>query len=115
MATVKLRYYVVKNGNGFWQPAPHMRATGARPIACGPDGPAAWSVAKRAYEKWKSGIEAEAARMPKTIPGTTGAAFERYRNTIEWAETIPDAGGMGALLGPHRTVLRQGEAVRDHA
>ncbi len=89
MATVKLRYYVVKNGNGFWQPASHMRATGAKPIACGPDGPAAWSVAKAAFERWKAGIEAEAARMPKTIPGTIGAAFERYRSTIEWAKKPP--------------------------
>jgi hypothetical protein len=51
MGRVKIPYYVVKrNGRGFWQPTPEMRAHGALPLPCGPDGPEAWRVARDAYE-----------------------------------------------------------------
>ena len=47
----KIRYYSVRNGNGFWQPGKHARALGFSSIPCGPDGPAAWAKAETWNEK----------------------------------------------------------------
>jgi len=52
MARTKIPSYRVKNGNGFFEPTPAMRAAGIKPIACGPDGPAAWSKAREQLERW---------------------------------------------------------------
>jgi hypothetical protein len=48
-AKVKIPYYSVRrNGRGFWEPRPHMRALGFYCVPCGQDGPDAWAIA----EEW---------------------------------------------------------------
>ena len=47
MADIKIRNYQVRrNGRGFWEPTPRMRALGFRSVPCGPDGPDAWAIAE---------------------------------------------------------------------
>jgi hypothetical protein len=41
MSSIKIRYYVVKRGKGFWQPTIRMKAVGFGSVPCGPDGPGA--------------------------------------------------------------------------
>ena len=104
MGRVKIPYYVVKrNGRGFWQPTPEMRARGARPMPCGPDGPEAWRVARDAYDAWR------ACQKPPEITsrpahGTLAAAFAEYRTTPEWAakatRTREEWERCWALIGP---------------
>lgn len=60
---MKIRYYSVRAGNGYWQPTAKMRRLGFSPIACGPDGPAAWNIAEEANRRWqaaRAGVAAEA-------------------------------------------------------
>ena len=85
MGKVKLPYYVVKRGKGYWQPTAHMRALGARPTPCGDDGPAAWAIARAAYDDWKAKCDAEEKRPDRIAEGTLAAAFAEYRQTQEWA------------------------------
>ena len=46
MTRIKIRHYVVKRGNGFWQPTRKMHTLGFLPVPCGADGPQAWAVAE---------------------------------------------------------------------
>jgi hypothetical protein len=104
MGRVKIPYYVVKrNGRGFWQPTPEMRARGARPMPCGPDGPEAWRVARDAYDAWRACQKPpEITRRP--AHGTLAAAFAEYRTTPEWAakatRTREEWERCWALIGP---------------
>lgn len=47
----KIRYYSVRNGNGFWQPGKHARSLGFSCVPCGADGAAAWAKAELWNEK----------------------------------------------------------------
>ena len=85
MGSVKIPYYVVRGGRGYWQPATEMRAQGARPLACGEDGPEAWRKARIAYEAWKARQSAPEAARRAPRAGTLAAAFADYRQTPEWA------------------------------
>jgi len=95
---VRLRYYVVINGNGHWKPGPHARAAGFTNIPCGPDGPKAWDTATQWIDRWdrtrrglapapnesanlKAGDAEELAIYPT---GSIGDAFRRYRRTDSW-------------------------------
>ena len=51
--SAKVRYYVVRNGNGFWQPGKHARKLGFYCVACGTDGPSAWAKA----EEWNKKLD----------------------------------------------------------
>ena len=86
MGKVKIPYYVVRNGNGFWQAKPHMRAEGFESIACGADGPEAWERAQRANEAWKRHQRGEDVTREKRYPQrSVGDAWNRFRRTQEWA------------------------------
>lgn len=90
MARVKIPYYRIKRGNGFWEPTPEMRSAGLRPLACGPDGPEAWAKAQQRYKEWQK-IKAKDRRraLPepiRAIAGSLDEAFRRYRLTAEWRE-----------------------------
>ncbi len=85
MGSVKIPYYVVKCGKGYWQPTAAMRAKGAKPIPCGTDGPAAWARAQSAFDDWKARQAAETTRADVAAPGTLSAAFAEYRQTEEWS------------------------------
>lgn len=89
MGKVKIPYYVVKKGKGYWQPTAAMRAAGARPTPCGGDGPAAWARARAAYDDWRAKREAEEKRPSRVAQGTLAAAFVEYRQTQEWAAKSP--------------------------
>lgn len=117
MGKVKVRYYTVRrNGRGYWQPTPGMRALGFKPVACGPDGPAAWAIAEELNRAW-DGRQAEGAAPPDPVlslklwpAGSIGEAFNTYRATGEWAKKEPrtredwDRGWryIGATFGDYR-------------
>ena len=105
MGSVKIPYYVVKRGRGFWQPTKKMRALGFHQVPCGVDGPAAWKVAETWNQRWqatRSGQSPSPALVSASNlsperseeltvypPHSLGDAFRRYRRTPEWARKAP--------------------------
>lgn len=99
MGKVKIPYYTVIAGRGYWRPSRKMRALGFQIIRCGSDGPEAWAIAAEWNGRWQtvrkgdaapplnldqlSRDQAEAAR--RYPPGSIGAAFQVYIRTPEWA------------------------------
>jgi hypothetical protein len=105
MGRVKIPYYVVVKGRGYWRPHPRMRRFGFGLIRCGKDGPDAWAFAESWNRKWQAfragdapapadaskltRDDAEAAR--RYPPGSIGAAFQVYIRTPEWAARAASA------------------------
>ena len=90
MANVKIPYYVVKKGQGYWQPTKLMRDLGFCSVPLGKDGPKAWHLAAAWNERWqrhKSGAE-EMVKL-KWPARSIGDAFERYQRTSVWADKQP--------------------------
>lgn len=90
MGSIKIPYYVVKKGHGYWQPTRAMRAEGFASIRCGKDGAAAWTIAGAWNERWqrhRRGIEEKT--RPHWPDRSLGDAFDRYRRTDEWTEKKP--------------------------
>lgn len=85
MGNVKIPYYVVRGGRGFWQPNANMAKQGAKCVPCGPDGPEAWRRAREAYEALKARRDSPERLRALPKPGTLAAAFYEYRQTPEWA------------------------------
>jgi hypothetical protein len=99
MARIKIPYYTVIAGRGYWRPTRKMRSLGFAIVRCGSDGPEAWTIADEWNKRWQavrkgqapplvdldrlSRDEAEVAR--RYPPGSTGAAFQVYIRTPEWA------------------------------
>lgn len=99
MGKIKIPYYTVIAGRGYWRPSKKMRALGFLIIRCGVDGPEAWALAAEWNKRWQavrngdspplvdvsdlSADDAEAAR--RYPPGSVGAAFQVYIRTPEWA------------------------------
>jgi hypothetical protein len=99
MGKVKIPYYTVIAGRGYWRPTPKMRALGFQIVRCGPDGPEAWALAAEWNNRWQAvrkgsapplvnldqlpRDQAEAAR--RYPPGSVGAAFQVYIRTPEWS------------------------------
>jgi hypothetical protein len=52
MGRVKIPYYIVKAGRGFWNPTTAMKRTGFASVPCGLDGPEAWSTAATWNARW---------------------------------------------------------------
>jgi len=91
MGKVNVRYYCVRKGRGYWQPTSVMRALGFRPVACGPDGPAAWARAEELNGIWDARAApaftaADIPQRPAWPAGSIGEAFDTYRATNEWAK-----------------------------
>jgi len=42
---IKLPYYSIIAGRGYWRPTREMRALGFQIVRCGSDGPARWAIA----------------------------------------------------------------------
>ena len=119
MADVKIPYYSVRrNGRGFWEPRPHMRALGFYNMPCGADGPDAWAIAEAWNRRWHAVRKGEAP-TPATAsatnlspenaeeltvypPRSIGEGFRRYRRTDEWkrkeARTREIGGASGDAL-----------------
>jgi hypothetical protein len=105
-AKVKIPYYSVRrNGRGFWEPRPDMRALGFYSVPCGRDGPEAWAIAEEWNRRWQVVKRGEAPSpamaaadnlSPDRIeeltvypPRSLGEAFRRYRCTNEWESKAP--------------------------
>jgi hypothetical protein len=69
-----------------------------------PDGPAAWAIARAAYDDWQAKCEAEGKRPSRIAEGTLAATFSEYRQTQEWAgkavRTREEWNRCWALIGP---------------
>jgi hypothetical protein len=104
MGKVKIPYYVVVKGRGYWRTTPRMRAAGFWTVRCGPDGPAAWAIAAEWNQRWQavrrgeapapsdqsaSRDHAEAVR--RYPPRSVGAAFQAYIRTPEWGARAESA------------------------
>jgi hypothetical protein len=105
MGRVKIPYYVVIKGRGYWQPTARMRAAGFGLVACGADGPAAWGLAAAWAERWRLHRTGQAGPPGPRLdgaprlapgesavvypPGSVGDAFARLRRMAEWTRKAP--------------------------
>ena len=83
MGRVKIPYYIVKGGRGFWNPTAAMKRAGFASVPCGPDGPEAWAVAATWNERWRNYRRGGAT--PRWPARSLGEAFEKFRNTETFA------------------------------
>jgi hypothetical protein len=83
MGRVKIPYYIVKSGRGFWNPTAAMKRAGFASVPCGPDGPEAWAVAATWNERWRNYRRGGAT--PRWPARSLGEAFEKFRNTETFA------------------------------
>jgi hypothetical protein len=102
---VKVRHYVVKRGQAFWQPTKKMRALGFYSVPLGQDGPDAWARAEQWNDRWDKTRHGEAPSPAMVAadnlsperseeltvypPRALGEAFRRYRRTDEWSAKAP--------------------------
>jgi hypothetical protein len=98
MGRVKIPYYVVVKGRGYWRPTPRMKALGFSIVRCGPDGPEAWKVASEWDQRWQAvrrgdalppidvaNLSRDQAEIVRRYPPhSVGAAFQAYIRTDEW-------------------------------
>lgn len=87
MTRVKLPYYVVRKGRGYFEIGKERaKASGllaSEPL--GEDGPEAWAKARRAYEAYKAALDPNnKRRLGGYPPGSLGAAWTLWRTTPEW-------------------------------
>jgi hypothetical protein len=87
MGKVKIPYYIVKDGRGFWNPTSAMRRAGFGGVPCGPDGPDAWKIAATWNARWLNYRRGTSA--PRWPDGSLGEAFDKYRRTETWARKMP--------------------------
>ena len=90
MSKIKIPYYVVRKGRGYWLVSPRMRAMGFSNIRCGVDGPSAWRVAQEWNERWQRTRTGRDAPPVHVFPrGSLGEAFARFRRSKTWAQKAP--------------------------
>lgn len=105
MGSVKIPYYVVIKGRGYWNPSKAMKAAGFQMVRCGRDGPVAWAIANEWAQRWqrvkdgrdpgplearRPGADPDAVFALRVYPpGSLGEAFSRYRRTDEWLAKAP--------------------------
>ena len=98
VASIKIAYYVVIHGRGYWRPSRKLKKLGFQDVRCGEDGPAAWSIA----DTWNKRVAAtlrgeqpppiditklskdEAEAVRRYPPRSVGAAFQAFIRTDEW-------------------------------
>jgi hypothetical protein len=95
LGKVRIPYYAVRKGRGYWLPSPKMKVLGFTNIRCGANGPQAWAIAEDWNDRWQkvrvggaispSEAErrnlspAEAEELAIYPEGSIGYAFRRYR------------------------------------
>jgi hypothetical protein len=84
---VKIAYYIVKNGRGFWNPTKAMKSAGFASVPCGPDGPDAWRIAQTWSTRWEQYRTGCGSARPNWPHGSLGEVFERYKGTDAWKES----------------------------
>ncbi len=105
VGSVKIPYYVVVKGRGYWRPTKAMREKGFAIVRCGGDGPDAWRIASIWNSRWQAFRRGETPvpistttdrlspdQIEETIVyprGSIGEAFRRYRRTKVWAAKAP--------------------------
>jgi hypothetical protein len=105
MTRIKIRHYVIKRGQAFWQPTRKMRALGFYSVPLGADGPDAWARAEQWNDRWDKTRRGQAPspamasaenlsvdqaeELTVYPPRSLGEAFRRYRRTDEWASKAP--------------------------
>ena len=110
MSRVKIPFYRVVRGRGFWEPKAYMRPYGMVSTPCGPDGPEAWAKALALTAEWER-VKQEAPKEPERRSPPKGSfeeAFWRYRQTGEWTKKAPRTreewerawSRIGAIFGP---------------
>lgn len=99
-----IRYYEIdRHGKGRWRPKGSAKALGFTDVACGVDGPVAWSIAEewnRRLDDTRSGralppvatddmndVDREEATIYPS--GSVGEAFRRFRATETWKAKKP--------------------------
>jgi hypothetical protein len=110
---IKIPYYRVIHGRGFWRPSKKLQRLGFQDIRCGEDGPTAWGIAyswnKRVAATLRGdepppnadGVKrtrelAEAVR--KYPPRSVGAGFQAFIATDEWKNlALSNRAGPGNL------------------
>ena len=99
VGNVKIPYYVVINGRGYWRPSKKLRRIGFQDVRCGADGPAAWAAADTWNKRAEATLRGEVAPPidPTTLsrdqaealrrypPRSVGAAFQTFIRTDEWS------------------------------
>ena len=88
---MKIPYYVVRKGRGFWLSTSRMQAMGfPSSVPCGADGADAWKVAQEWNERWQRARTGREPPPRHVWPrGSLGEAFERLRRTETWAAKKP--------------------------
>jgi hypothetical protein len=99
MGKIKIPYYTVIAGRGYWRPTRKMRGLGFQIVRCGADGPDAWALAAEWNKRWQAVRKGDAPALVdldhlsrdqaevahRYPPGSVGAAFQVYIRTPEWA------------------------------
>jgi len=86
---VKITYYIVKNGRGFWNPTAAMKKAGFAAVPCGPDGPEAWATAQTWSTRWEQYRKGCEEARPIWPAGSLGEVFTRYKGTDAWKSKAP--------------------------
>jgi len=86
MVKIKVPYYRIVRGNGFWEPTKQMREAGLTALACGPDGPDAWRKAQDRNKEWADLRKKKkpSGTGPAVLRGSLDEAFLKFRTTPEW-------------------------------
>ena len=89
MTKVKLPYYVIRKGRGYFELGKvRAEASGlAASEPLGPDGPEAWERAKRSYEAYQKAItKPHGSPLGGWPAGSLGAAWVMWISTEDWEE-----------------------------
>ena len=91
MAEIKIRYYSVRKGRGYWLATKRMQSMGfPSSVPCGPDGPDAWKTAQEWNLRWQAARTGREPAPKHVWPkGSLGEAFDRFRRTETWKRKAP--------------------------
>jgi hypothetical protein len=118
MGNVKIPYYVVVKGRGYWRPKSKMRALGFERVNCGKDGPSAWAIAETWARRWAQAQRGDYVCAPsdfsKTYPaGSIGESFQRTPDVRMGQKGCAHARGLGTGLAAPRAITRRYPSVHD--
>lgn len=84
MGRVRIPYYIVKDGRGYWNPTAAMKRAGFCSVPCGLDGPEAWRIAGLWAERWEAERIGQGQQTPHWPAGSLGEGFVRFKATDTW-------------------------------
>jgi hypothetical protein len=86
---VKIPYYYVTRGRGYWKPNRRMMHEGYNCISLGPDGPLAWTRARELTDLYRARNSPDRGHHDRYPTGSLGEAFVRLKRTPEWDRKAP--------------------------